>query len=84
MYASIEYATHFHVHVEDWKDRNEIVPKGRVSWQSVQKTRKGGSHRSEKCNDLGGQFKCMRCGMRSKREQIIGTFVVLGGNKLRK
>ena len=24
---SIEYVAHFHVQVEDWKDRDEIVPK---------------------------------------------------------
>ena len=25
--ASIEYAAHFHVKVEEWKDKDELVPK---------------------------------------------------------
>ena len=32
LYASIEYAKHFLVQVEEWNDRDEIVPKEQDSW----------------------------------------------------
>ena len=50
----------------------KIMPKGKVLWQFVQK-RECRKHRSEKSNDLGGQFKCMRCGKGIKHATIIGT-----------
>ena len=35
-YTSTEYAVHFHVHVKEWKDRSDIVPIEKDSWQCVQ------------------------------------------------
>ena len=37
IYASIEYAAHFHVQVEEWKDRGETVPKEKETWQFFRK-----------------------------------------------
>ena len=39
-FASIAYSAHFHVQVEEWKDRDEIVPKEKEAWQIVRKKRK--------------------------------------------
>ena len=72
MYVSTEYAAHFHVKVEGWKDRDEIVPRERETWQFVRKKREGRKHWTERCKDLGGEVKCMRCGKREKKENISG------------
>ena len=32
IYASIEYAAHFYVQVDEWKDRDEIVSEEKGSW----------------------------------------------------
>ena len=65
--ASIEYAAPFHVQVEEWSDRDEMVPKARDSLQFVQRQTEGCKHWSEQCGELGGRYTCMRCGQRSEQ-----------------
>ena len=36
-HVSFEYAAHFHMQVEKWKDRDESVPKEKEPWHFVQK-----------------------------------------------
>ena len=41
MSASTAYAAHFHVQVEEWKDRDDTVPNEEQTWQSLrEKTRR--------------------------------------------
>ena len=54
------------------KDRDEVEPNKEEKWQFVRKKSEGRKHRTERCKDLGGEFKCMRCGKRSKKENIPG------------
>ena len=35
IHASVEYTAHFHVQVEKWPDRDEIVPQEKDPWQSL-------------------------------------------------
>ena len=51
------------------KDRDEIVPTGKVLWQRGEEKRR--KQQSEKCNDLVRKFKFMRCGNRSKHAQHL-------------
>ena len=37
IYPSIEFAAWFHAQIEDWRDRDEIVPREQESWQIVQR-----------------------------------------------
>ena len=67
------------VQVEERKDRDETVPKGKGSWRIVQKKKEGGRHRSEECNDVGGEYKCTRCGKRSKHAQNSDNDVAMNG-----
>ena len=41
----MEYAAHFHVQVEERKDRDAIVPKEKETWQFVRK-REGRKHKT--------------------------------------
>ena len=72
--ASIDFAAHCHVQVEEWQDRDEIVQGKTEAWQSVRKRREGRKHRTERSvKHLGGEFKWMTCGKRSKKDNIPGT-----------
>ena len=42
------------------------------SWQRVQSNRESEQHGSEQCTNLGGSYKCMRCGIRSKHAKHPG------------
>ena len=39
----------------------------------MRKNSERGKHRTERCKDLGGDFTCMGCVMRSKKDKILGT-----------
>ena len=43
------------------------------TWQLVRKRREGRKHRTERCKNLCGFFKCMRCEKRSTKENLPGT-----------
>ena len=65
--------------VGEWKDRDEIVPQEKESLQFVRRNRKGKRHRLEQCDDFDGTYECMRCGKRSKRENVWERAVASDG-----
>ena len=48
------------------------MPTEQETWQFARKTREGRKHRTEQSKNMGGEFKCMRCGKRSNKEIIPG------------
>ena len=70
IFAPSEYAAHFHVQVEELKDRYDIVPREKEVWQFVRRKKTAKRQRSEQRNDLRENTKCMRCGTCSMRAQF--------------
>ena len=66
--ASIEYTYPCRRRGMQIQGRN--IAKRKDRWQHVLKKRVRGNHRTELRYDLDAEFKFMRCGMRSKKEQI--------------
>ena len=52
--------------MEEWKDCEELKPKPKEKWVSVDEKREETKHRTEWCAD-GNKYRCMRC---VKRQQV--------------
>ena len=52
-HATMEYAAHVHVRVEQWKERYGIAPR--------EKRNVARKFMMDRCKELGGELKCMRC-----------------------
>ena len=62
VYTSIEFVAYFHVHIEEWKGRDDVVLEEKATFTlCLQGKTLGNAEWSVACTLLQGE-KCMRCG----------------------
>ena len=65
VYAALQYAASSHCLVEEWKDCEEVKPKPKEKWTSVDHKREETMPRTEWCAEAD-KYRRMRCGRGSK------------------
>ena len=67
MFASIEFAAHLHAQIEEWNDRDDVVPRERGTNASLCRKMEATQDMTGICVDMDPRYKCMGCG---KKKQV--------------
>ena len=65
MFAALQHAASFRCLVEHWTDCEELQPKPKEKWISVDKNLEAKKHRAE-LYAAASKYRCVRCGRSSK------------------
>ena len=69
--CSMQCAARFHCLVEEWADCEELEPKPRDIWESVESKVEADKHRAERCA-TSNKNRCMSCGKNSRNMRMPG------------